>query len=231
MNKTLSVALFLLLVTCPRMMYAATLIESHESNAGLQKTWIDGDKLRVTSEGGSQYMLLNFTQKTMHIVYPDKMQVMDMSKAVGSSSSDNPDSGKQIYTVEKKGKGPTVAGFQTDHYVVSHKGIECFESFTSMQAVKEMGLDQYLSGMSKMFPRENSPETNDNPCINAENALDYEKIGIPLMLIEQDGSETYRISKLEKDAPLPAGGFSIPEGFSIIDYGQMVQHMMQPGQN
>jgi len=231
MNKTLFVTLFLFTVTLPQMTYAATLIESKESNVGLQKTWIEGDRLRVTSEDGEQYMLMNFTQRTMHVVYPDKMQVMDMSNLIDSLSNDNNTRNNQVFTVEKKGKGPAVAGYQTDHYVVYHKGERCFESFTSLQAVKELDLEHFISGMNEMFPRENTPETNDNPCVNAENALEYEKIGIPLMLIEQDGSETYSISKFEKNAPLPAGGFSIPEGFTVIDYKQMVQQMMQPDHN
>ena len=224
MKKTLVVASLLFLSS--HSAYSATLIESEEPNAGIQKTWIEGAKLRVAPEGEDQYMLMNFNDRTMHIVHPGKMQVIDMTNIVATHNKDEAKTDSSVYTVQHTGQGPIIAGYQTEHYTVSLDGKKCFESFTSTKAVQEMGLNHFIAGMNDMFPRENSMDEGTNPCLNAENALDYGKIGLPLRLVEENGEVIYSITLLKKGVDVPEDGFALPEKFMVIDYGQMVEQMM-----
>ena len=207
---------------------AAAMIESFEEGAGgVQKTWVDGDRLRVETGDENQYMLMNFTARTMYLVNHDRESVLDMSGIAAELAGGRSDFTRPEYTVTRMGAGPDIAGHQTEHYVVSFKGDSCLEAFTSPGAVKELGLQEFIAGMNEMFPQTGT-HVPDDPCQFAEAALDYGKIGVPLRLLK-NGKERYRVLRLEKNAPVPAGGFMLPEGYGVVDYSRMVQEM-KPGE-
>lgn len=227
MKTYLPFIFFLLAVSFNGPAFSATLIESQESGAGIQKTWVEGAQLRVETDDSSQYMLMDFTQHKMYLVHPENNQVMDMSKIVVSLGSDSQDQLIPQHTVQHLGKGPVIAGYPTEHYSISVNGEKCFESFTSTQAVDDFALHAFIAGMKKMFPGNNGLIQSKDPCRRAEDELDYKKIGLPLKIIEQNGEESYAVIKLEKNAPMPAGGFAVPQDFHVIDYGEMIMRIMQ----
>lgn len=206
---------------------AAAMIESFEEGAGsVQKTWVDGARLRVETGDENQYMLMNFTGRTMYLVNHERGSVLDMSGiAAELAGGGKSDFTRPEYTVNNMGAGPDIAGHPTEHYVVSFKGNGCLEAFTSRRAVQELGLQEFIAGMNEMFPQTGT-HVPDDPCQFAEAALDYGKIGVPLRLL-RNGEERYRVLRLEKNAPVPAGGFMVPEGYVLIDYSRMVREMKQ----
>ncbi len=227
MRINIALILFIQFISIHSQALSATLIESLESDAVVQKTWVEGDQLRAETVESSQYMLMDFSRKKMYLVNPENKQVLDMSGIVASISESGKNMEEPDYTVTHVGNGPDIAGYPTKHYTVSFKGKKCIESFTSNKVVNEFSLLGFINGMKEMFPQGDDMNEKENPCAKAENALEYKKIGLPLRLVEEDGEESYRIIRLEKNAPIPSGGFSVPEDFHVIDYGEMILRMTQ----
>jgi hypothetical protein len=210
-----------------RPAFSATLIESQESGAGIQKTWVDGTQLRVETEDSAQYMLMDFSQHKLYLVHPENSQVMDMSKIVAGFGADSQDQLISRHTVLHLGKGPVIAGYQTEHYRINVNGEKCFDSFTSTQAVDDFALQAFIDGMKEMFPKNDLLMQKEDPCSKAEKILDYKQIGLPLKISKKNSGKTYVVIKLEKNASVPEGGFTVPQDFHIIDYGEMILRIMQ----
>ena len=207
----------------------ATMIESKEAEAGLQKTWIEGNRLRVETGEENQYMLMDFDKRTMYLVNEYRRTALDMSKIASEHTTDQPASNLIDYKVVKKGDGPVIAGYATEHYAVMKDDITCLETYNSTKATSSLNLMGFITGMNEMFPEMGTLGLDDDPCKFAETALQYEKIGIPLRIIK-NGIENYTVTRLEKNATVPEGGFSVPEGFRMIDYSQMVLDMAKDEQ-
>lgn len=223
----LTLVLFILTASVPVSGLCAILIESRESEENIQKTWVEGNLLRAETAESTQYMLMDFTGKKMYLVSPEKKQALDMSGIIATLPDDSQGMEKPDFTVTHPGSGPEIAGYPTEHYIVSHNGKKCVESFTSRKVANDFALQEFIVGMKEMFPQEEDTSGNKNPCAKAEDALDYQKIGIPLRVVEEDGEDSYLIVRLKKNAQLPEGGFSVPAGFHIIDYNEMILRMSQ----
>jgi len=221
-----SATAFCLLLALAQPAAGAVMIQSKESEAGVQKTWIEGNRLRVETEDVRQYMLLDFDKRTMYLVNQDRETVVDMSGLASAQGSGDAAKSESGFQVVKKGAGPVIAGFASDHYVVRIGETTCMEAYTSTDAVTNLKLQGFIRGMIDMFPNAGTLVRDDDPCRFAETALQYEEIGIPLR-ITKNGAENYNVIRIEQEASLPEHGFNIPNGYKTIDYSQMVQEAMQ----
>lgn len=215
-----------LLVVLSQPASGAVMIQSRESEAGVQKTWVEGNKLRVETEDVRQYMLLDFDKRTMYLINQDRQTAVDMRGLASEQGTEDPINTASGFRVVSKGDGPVIAGYASDHYAVLIEDRICLEAYTSTDAVTSLKLHGFIRGMNDMFPHAGTLARDDDPCRFAETALQYEKIGIPLRLT-RDGTENYRVIRIKEDVPIPEEGFSIPAGYETIDYSQMVQEAMQ----
>lgn len=173
MKSYFSFILLVVAVNFSKPAFSASLIESQESGTGIQKTWIEDARLRVETGDSDQYMLMDFSQHRMYIVFPENKQVMDMSKIVANFGSGSQDQHISRHTVRHLGQGPVIAGYQTEHYRISVNGEKCFDSCTSPQAVDDFALQAFIDGMKEMFPKNDLLMRKENPCGRAEKLLDY----------------------------------------------------------
>lgn len=221
MHSLIYIAFLSLMLFVPETALTATLIMSQEAEGGMQSTWVEENRLRVQADGQDDYMLMNFDKRTLFLVQPKHQTAIDMSEIANEHPANAESRNKPVHKVIKKGVGPEFAGYATEHYAVVINGTTCLETFTSTKAATELDLYDFITGMNEMFPRPETFAFGNDPCLLAEAALHYEKIGIPLRIIK-DGVEAYSVIKFEKNATVPQGGFSVPEGYTVKSYTQML---------
>ena len=209
---------------------AATLIEERDSESSTI-TYIEGGKMRAGSPGEDAYVLMDLLGRTMFTVSPAEKQAIDMSAMVyGQAGGQEPGEKRSVKSnLEKVGSGPEIAGYSTDHYVLTANGRQCGEYFTSKEAFEDSGWAEIWTEAAQSMKDMAASEQDSDDCDIAEaEAVDPGEIGWPLRTMGADGlvSEVVRI---ETDATVPAGGFDIPPGYAVISMQEMLSGAMMGG--
>ncbi len=219
--------LFLAIFLTPLQSSAATLIETEESGNGVQKMWIDGSKMRVDMGHGRDYMLVDYANKKIMVIDPDKKEMMDMSDLVGGGVDNT--KGLNV-RVKHLGSGPTIAGYATQKYSLSVNGRTCSQTLVSLKALKDANLANLLEAMTRIdFNPMGSQFMNECDRADILFAKRMKKLGMPLGTIEQNGRVTDKVKRIVKNAALPPGGFKIPSGYRVVNMQQKMQEAMGAG--
>jgi len=228
MKKTLLLACFALGISLHLAAHAATLIETEEPEAGILQLWVGDGVMRIDDNAGNGYSLMDAKRRKMFVVNPEERQVMDMSNSLQTLSTEDetPPSG---LTLSSQGPGPTIAGYDTEHYVVSFEGRKCKEIFASVQALEDTDMGDLIALLGEFTAGIVDPmgEGRQDPCAYAESTLDYRKLGLPLRTLDSTGGQDYLVRRIELQVADPPGGFSLPNDYQVIDFAGMMQEMMQ----
>lgn len=208
---------------------AATLIEERDSES-VSQMWVEGGRMRAQARGEPGYMLMDLRKRTMLMVNTQRKQVVDMSATVfGRRGASAAGAGSGATgTLRRVGDGPTIAGYATEHYVVEVDGETCEELYVSRQAFRDSGWAELWAETGKAFKEMAAEDEGEDadPCDIADvQAADPAKIGWPLKTVYPDGEST-TIVRIQKNAPLPPGGFEVPAGYKVISMQQMMQEAM-----
>lgn len=206
---------------------AATLIEV-KSPQGQSKVWRDGSMSRMdTGDGG--YVVVDSKAETMLVVMPKQRRVMDMSDLLKGSG---PAGGNGIKVAfSKQGSGPAVAGYATTLYSYSADGKACGNVLASPKAMQDSGLQDALDMMQRMATRADALvsafSSGSDPCQRAGTQLSEHagRIGAPMRITSPDGRLVSEIVRIDKHASLPPGAFDIPEGYQVVNTGQMMRQL------
>jgi len=208
---------------------AATLIEERDSES-VNQMWVEGGRMRAQTRGEPGYALMDLRKRTMFMVNTERKRAVDMSTTVfgkrGASAAGA--SSGAAGTLRRIGDGPTIAGYATEHYVVEVDGETCEELYVSRQAFHDSGWAEMWAETGKAFREMAAEEEEDDAdaCDLADvQAADPAKIGWPLKTVYPDGEST-TITRIQKNAPLPPGGFEVPAGYQVISMQQMMQEAM-----
>ena len=159
-------------------------------------------------------------QRRILFVNPEEKTVLDMSAtmqgASGSGGVRNADA-----RIEKIGPGPSIAGYATEHYVLSAGGAKCEDLFTSKKAFEDSGWASLWSAFGKTFEEMSTAGEQSDPCDLAQDQADPAKIGWPLKTVSSDGEVT-EVLRIEADVKLPAGGFEVPPGYRVVSMQEMM---------
>jgi hypothetical protein len=226
MNTMTNRLLLLACMTCPAWAGAASLIEQREGEA-TALMYIEGGKMRIETRGQPDYALMDLKTRSMFLVNPTEKRALDMSAGFRHKAGESAASVEVDARLEKKGAGPEIAGYATEHYVLSANGKKCQDIYASTQAFRDSGWAELWDDFGKAF-KEMSTGGQD-PCdIADETVVDPAKVGWPLKTVTADGDvmETVRI---QNDVAAPAGGFDVPAGYQVISLQQMLQDMLQNG--
>ncbi len=206
---------------------AATLVETEESEAGIQKMWIEGSKMRVEMGPGKEYMLADYANKKIVIVDPDKKEIMDISHF----ASNGKDATKGLNVrVQHLGSGPTIAGYATQKYSLSVNGRTCNQTLVSLKALKDANLANLLEAMTRVdFNPMGAQFMNECDRADILFARRMKKLGMPLGTVEQNGQVTDKVRRIVKNAALPAGGFNLPSGYRKVSMEEKMQEAMGTG--
>jgi len=204
---------------------AATLIEFLDSEGETSKMWIDGAKMRMdTSEG---YSLTDWKMRKMYFVSTEEGMVMDMSSFLATTPAKGETRKSVTADAKKMGSGPEVAGYKTIHYKISVEGQHCMDVFLSARAMEDLAAKevmQWMQELANMGMEEEATRWSD-PCDDADQGMDYVKLGFPMRTIQVDDGQTDEVTAIVLNASLPEGGFDLPKGMQVMDMGQMMQYM------
>jgi hypothetical protein len=206
---------------------AATLIEV-KSSQGQSKVWRDGSLSRMdTNDGG--YMVVDSKAETMFVVMPKDRRVMDMSGLLRAPGLAGGNGIKVVFS--KQGNGPRIAGYTTTQYSYTANGKACGSVLASPQAMKDTGLQDTLDMMQRMATRADALMSAFNskadPCQRAGTQLsEYAAtIGAPMRITATNGQLISEIVRIDKNASLPPDAFAIPEGYQVVNTGQMLRQL------
>lgn len=221
-------AAVLLILSFLSMAEAATFIELRDDEGTIQRMWIEGGMLRVDADEMEGYAVVDMASGRMFMVNHEERLVIEMDPALPVSPADRqaPRSKPAEIRLIKKGAGPKIAGYATEHYILTADGKTCGEEFVSRQALQDTGLQKLLRNLAVMPGLEPSGAGAD-PCENAEYYLEQElvTIGLPLRSIDRAGIIESEVSRIRKGAEIPEVGFDPPAGYSRMNFGDILQGM------
>jgi len=192
---------------------AVTLIEERDSESTTLMYLEDG-KMRVETAGEPGYMLADLRRRKFFAVDPAKKRAADMSAQMLPQQA-RAQSPKVAGILEKVGSGPRIAGYATEHYVLTANGQKCEEIFTSKQAFIDSGMGSLWSDFAAAFKGLSASAEGASPCDVAENQADPSKFGLPLRTVSSDG-QTTEVIRIEKGVAAPPGGFEVPRGYRTV---------------
>lgn len=223
----ITLCLSIFLVSLSLQANAATLVETEESDTGIQKMWIQGSKMRVDMGASGEYMLVDYSNKKIVIINPAKKEVMDVSDF--ASGGADVTQGLNV-RVKHLGPGPSIAGYATQKYVLSVNGQTCSQTLVSQKALKDANLANLLEAMTRIdFNPMGGQFMSECDRADVLFAKRMKKLGMPLATVEQNGVVTDKVKRIVKNAPLPAGGFNLPSGYKKVSMQQKMQEAMGAG--
>lgn len=230
MKTTLTVCLAMTTALPMCGISAATLIEERDSEMSTIM-YIEGGKMRAQTPGEDGYMLMDLRARTMFTISPSEKQAVDMTSMVfGQASTEKSAAARSVKSsLDKVGFGPEIAGYATEHYVLTANGRKCEEYFTSKEAFQDSGWAEMWNDLEQAFKDMAVSEEDADDCdlASAEEA-DPAKIGWPLKTIDAQGlvSEVVRI---EQNATVPPGGFEVPAGYTVVSMQELLSGAMMGG--
>lgn len=216
--------------------YAAVLLETKTpDDANLGRIWFEGSNLRVDFSGGG-YLLIDTKANKRYMVNDAEKQVMEMPVAstqeFASMLADR--GGKRELakiTIERQGKGPSIAGYDTEHYVVKADGKKCSDEYLAKDVLKNADVKQLMQTMQSLNEGEDaSAIASLGPCVvQAEQALEkqYETLGLPLRSVDADGTITSEVVSIKTGVAAPKGAFTLPAGYTRVSMEDLIKQMQQ----
>lgn len=212
--------------------WAVTLVESSDSDGAVQEVYFEGANMRAQERGGTEYMLFDMANRKMYAVNPKEREVIDLSGFLAQRSAKSRSTAKVDAKLTRKGAGPTVAGYATEHYVSTASGRKCADEYLSKKAMDDLRATMLSSErfweLGKEFDSGMTGAAFD-PCDLAEAQLgkSYQEYGLPLRVVDADGSVSVEVTRIVKNAALPAGGFSLPKGYAVVDMSKKMGEAMR----
>lgn len=202
---------------------AATLIESRNDEGEVSRLWVEGVRARAETDDEQGYVLMDLGKGTMLLVNHEEKQVVDMSAQLQRAGKDKRP--RPATKLVKKGGGPRIAGYDTQHYQLMVEGQVCQDLFMSRKAYQDGRLEAYGKAYAQY---DLTPPVTLEPCDYAELSLDRHMLeaGLPLRVVEE-GEVVDEITRITTDAKLPADGFTPPAGYARVDMGALMQENMR----
>lgn len=223
-----------LLVLClPLTAMAAAMIESRDGQGQASRIYIEGDKARMEMLEEQGYMVLDVKNNSMKAVIPQQRTVMDMSDLLAEDGK----AGTRSVNSQNKssGPGPKIAGYQTRQYDIFADGQYCGSSFVSVQAMHDLKLEKFARALQTMSNQVQDKITDMGinamvqPCEQAAMQLSdqLQEMGFPLRVIDKDKRLLNEVTRISRNAKLPANAFAIPADYQVTNPNRMMQDAMK----
>lgn len=213
---------------------AATLIKFKDAQQeGPSEVLIGSGMARVTQgEQGDGYMIMNLKEKKQFLVSDQEKQVIeigDMAQHMQSMPGMQPPASERPLelNLDKKGKGPDIAGYATDHYVVSVGGKVCFEEYLAKDPLKIPEVRQFADAMMDLNSGASGPMMDLCDRAEIELSRKYPDLGLPMRSLDGSGQLVSEIETLKTDVNVPAGALDIPADYERVSMQDMMRQMMQ----
>lgn len=213
---------------------AATLIEGKDEEGGNHRIMIDGDWARMEYGDGepAEYLLLNLNNNQAYAVDREQKQIVDLS-----DSPDHPapaetphHPAKPAVTFKKQGAGPEIAGYPTEHYVLTAAGEACGERFVAPRTLASDDVQRFIQAMLLFSQGQAAGEEDParDPCTAAEDVADteYTRLGLPMRVTDNEGQVVHEITAVRTVDGFPAGSFALPADYTVTNPRKIMEQMM-----
>jgi len=205
---------------------AATLVEVKHAE-GLSRLYREGPAARLEMPGERGFVLMDSSKQTLFVVMPAQQMALDLSDTLknGAAGAASPVSA----SFSKEGGGPTIAGYRTYRYSYSVQGTRCGTVFASREALDHAGMQDLFVMMERMAGQAQAVASaftsSTDPCQQADHKLGekVQSVGAPMRVLDPAGTVVSEITRIDRDASLPANAFVVPPGYRVQNASQMLQ--------
>ncbi len=233
------VLIFMLLTVLGTVALADTVIKDKTPDGGEGTISIHDGWARMDSDQSQEYQIWDLNKGVLYAVSPAERRIMEMKP--GEHQGAQPGVAVKL-EMKKVGKGPKIAGYSTEEYLVMANGKQCGKEYISKRAAKNADIQHLLDNTSKladlaMMPRAMMGMSNTDPCVLADmdKSDHFKKLGIPLKSIDADGQVDNEIVSIDTKAKLDAKLFALPSDYERTNMqkmmGEAMQQMQQMMQN
>ncbi|MEM7017212.1 MAG: hypothetical protein AAF512_07700 [Pseudomonadota bacterium] len=235
MRLSLGIVLGLLAGT---QVFAATLIEGFNKvdSERPEKMLIEGKnaKMEMGMPNG-QYILIKLNEGKVYMVNPPQKQIMDVLK--GQDQMPKPPASnrtKPKYDIVKKGSGPEIAGYKTEHYQLMANDKLCSNEYLSTDAMKVKHVASFMEAMKKMNEMRqesyrNMPFAAQDPCdeLQADAVDELAGKGFSMRSADAEGNVRREVSSIKTGIAVQPGTFDLPKGYQVTSPYEMLQKVMK----
>lgn len=226
MKSTMRIGVGIVCLSASLPAWAALMYEGRSTYDGEEQVYtshVEGQKSRMGAANSSQYMLMNWKEKTLYAVDTTSRQATDMSMGLKQTEAAQRCPQPQVDAVlEHVGAGPQIAGYATEHYIVKADGKACEEIFASRKAFGELG--EWLDNLRDMEQSDDEDVGRSKCDIASDKVADIGKIGWPLKTVTLRGpgkGHVDEVLRIQKNVSVPAGFFDVPAGYKIVTLEQL----------
>lgn len=227
LSSTATLLLFSIVTTAS----AATLVDVKDKKNGHTQIMTDGKKARMDMGDDGSYMVIDYDRHTVHAVLPEQQQIMDLSgdmPAMGGAPA------QQVHTeLSAAGDGPTIAGYATKKYSLKANGRHCGVIYGSKEAMHAAGISQLFDAMKRMIDKQRAAMggyasmVDDCTRANMDFASLAETVGVPMKMVDKNGSDASEVSAINTSATLPADAFLLPDTYKVVTIAEQAQQAQQ----
>ncbi len=213
--------------------FGGTVIENRDARGEISRVSIEGGWARFdgADKGKSGYMLVDLSSVTFYAVAPAEHTIIEFSPK--EKKKDKQQAVKM--DLEGAGKGPEVAGYETQIYKLSADGKSCGSILLSKSAAKIKDVSKLLGALRGLNPDTFIPEemqqsfhAHRDPCDLAKTQLGEKaivKLGFPMKSLDPKGKVIDEVVSIKTGIKLDSALFELPEEYSRTTVKEMMEGM------
>lgn len=228
MKKTIKCALagtaMLALATSAQ---AATLLKMKDGSGQATDMWVTEEAARIEPPEPGVYMLMSLEDGSVRMVNDNQKQVLETDALMGDGAGEVPQIDLQF---KRAGEGPEIAGYDTEHYVLTVGGQTCQNYYLSEDAVEDNKLQAFMEQMAALSKRDPGMQGMMDDCDVASRQVGAELVGLglPLRVTDAQGAVESEVVEIQSDADAGDRRFSPPKDYEVISLANLMrQHMQQ----
>ena len=225
---------------------ADTQITLKDTRGGISKITSDGKKARMDDQDNPTYAVAHYQSGEFFVVNPDRKEVMNMDMKAMPEPTNTAETGSQVViSLDKKGKGPKIAGYKTKEYELTANDQYCGTIFGSKKLLKKKGVSELFEFMNQMrrqtMKMTGAFRATIDVCEQAlqDLSLSFRKTGAPMRMLDAQGGIESEVIKVKTGKKIDDDYYDIPADYAVVSVtdqmkaanAQSQQMMEQMGQN
>src|SRR3569833_32393 len=186
--------LFVLLLGAVAPLSAGTLIDGKDETGGSHRIMIEGEWARMEygEDAPPEYLLLNLKNHKAFAVDRVRKRAVDLSDAPDQAP---PRDRAAAASFKKKGAGPVIAGYATEHYVLRAGKTVCGDHYVAAKTLPLSDISSFIAAMRAY--------------------AEYARFGLPLRVTDEQGNLVHEVNAIRVNVKFPAGTFNIPTTYTM----------------
>ena len=188
----------------------------------------NGQKARIDVNGTPGFVIVDYTSGEIFMVDPGRNEVLRGN--VSSSGEAEQNTGVSL---EDKGGGQKIAGYDTRKYHLMAGGHQCGTVYTSERLLEHAGVRSMLESMSNLkratrgMMGSMSVMLSDCERASMQTSEVMQSAGAPMKVLDENGRLVYEVLSVDTAKALPVDYHDLPSGMKVVDMKEMVQRTME----